>query len=295
MLLTDDSTVIFRVRGMLDFSCQLDISNEKQGQSAITRCFEGLRSKISSESLVFLVCNSPVLLWPNKGLQSTVEHLTEETPCRDIHQYITVEDGGSKKASKKKERKDASVVNLKLLMEVTEAGDGSAPSLCVLTRRQHCARMPVSVDCVLSANGFDPLQTVCRGLVGALRRQLLDMEDAVLRHRKGSSLLAPQAFHFPLPTPGNLITVVYPAGVAESQLLSLSVCSLQLWCSSEFSVFFTQVLHRKYGLPSDRPYFRRANAFHFPDEPYRDGYLRNPHAHLTPPSMEDSKVGTWDS
>uniref|UniRef100_A0AAY5EPD1 Ufm1-specific protease 2 n=1 Tax=Electrophorus electricus TaxID=8005 RepID=A0AAY5EPD1_ELEEL len=189
-----------------------------------------------------------------KGLQSTVEHLTEETPCRDIHQYITV-------------------VNLKLLMEVTEAGDGSAPSLCVLTRRQHCARMPVSVDCVLSANGFDPLQTVCRGLVGALRRQLLDMEDAVLRHRKGSSLLVPQAFHFPLPTPGNLITVVYPAGVAESQLLSER-----------------EVLHRKYGLPSDRPYFRRANAFHFPDEPYRDGYLRNPHAHLTPPSMEDSKL-----
>ncbi|KAK1792506.1 hypothetical protein P4O66_012435 [Electrophorus voltai] len=67
---------------------------------------------------------------------------------------------------------------------------------------------------------FALARSVCRGLVGALRRQLLDMEDAVLRHRKGSSLLAPQAFHFPLPTPGNLITVVYPAGVAESQLLS---------------------------------------------------------------------------
>uniref|UniRef100_A0A4W4GSQ0 UFSP2 second domain-containing protein n=1 Tax=Electrophorus electricus TaxID=8005 RepID=A0A4W4GSQ0_ELEEL len=127
-------------------------------------------------------------------------------------------------------------------------------------------------DILLGHFCFALARSVCRGLVGALRRQLLDMEDAVLRHRKGSSLLAPQAFHFPLPMPGNLITVVYPAGVAESQLLS----------------------EREYGLPSDRPCFRSANAFHFPDEPYRDGYLRNPHAHLTPPSMEDSKVGTWD-
>ncbi|XP_076870267.1 ufm1-specific protease 2 isoform X2 [Brachyhypopomus gauderio] len=274
MVVPENSAVIFRLRGVLDFTCQLDISNETQGRGAICRCFEELRSKVTSESLVLVVSSSSVLLWPNKGLQTTVEGLTQDTPCRDIQQYIEVEDGGSKKSSKKKDKKNSgpTMVNLKFLMEVTEAGGTSAPSLFVTTRQQHCVRMPLYVDCVLSANGHDTLQIVCSGLVGALCRQLGDMEEAVLRHRKGSSLLVPQVFHFQLPS-SHLVTAVYPAGVAERELLPER-----------------EELHRKYGLPSNRPCFRRSNAFHFPDEPYRDGYLRNPHTHLTPPTLEDSNL-----
>ncbi|KAL7841033.1 hypothetical protein SRHO_G00247240 [Serrasalmus rhombeus] len=159
MVLTENGSLIFRLRGVLEFSCLLDSSNETQGQSAICKSFQALRSRVSSESLVFTVCNSSLLLlWPNKGLQSTAEHLTEGTPCRDIQQYREAEDGGSKK-SKRKDKRDA----------------------------------------------------------------------------------GPE-------------------------------------------------LHGKYGLPSDRPHFRRANAFHFPDEAYKDGYLRNPHTRLTAPNVEEAKV-----
>ncbi|MEQ2189525.1 hypothetical protein GOODEAATRI_026131, partial [Goodea atripinnis] len=35
---------------------------------------------------------------------------------------------------------------------------------------------------------------------------------------------------------------------------------------------------------------RRANAYHFPNEPYKDGYLRNPHAVLTHPTLDNGKV-----
>ncbi|XP_072526084.1 ufm1-specific protease 2 [Salminus brasiliensis] len=276
MVHTEDSSLVFRLRGVLDLSCHLDSSNEKQGQAAISRSFQTLRSRVSSESLAFSLCNSPVLLWPNKGFRSTAENLAEGAPCRDLHQYIEAEDGGSRKTSKKKEKKDAgpTVVNLKLLLEVTESGDSGAPSLSTVTKAQHCARMPVCVDCVFSASGHDTLGRVCAGLVGALCSQLSDMEEAVLKYRKGTSLLVPQPFHFRLPEPpGLLVTVVYPAGVPDSQLLTAR-----------------EELHQKYGLPSDRPCFRRANAFHFPDEAYKDGYLRNPHAHLTPPSVEDAKL-----
>lgn len=38
------------------------------------------------------------------------------------------------------------------------------------------------------------------------------------------------------------------------------------------------------------PYFRRANAYHFPNEPYKDGYLRNPHLALTHPTLDNGKV-----
>lgn len=59
---------------------------------------------------------------------------------------------------------------------------------------------------------------MCTGLVEALNKQLADMEKVVLQYRKGSSFLVPQPFHFQLPEPAGLITVVYPAGVPDSQL-----------------------------------------------------------------------------
>lgn len=53
---------------------------------------------------------------------------------------------------------------------------------------------------------------------------------------------------------------------------------------------YLQELHGRFNLPLDRPYFRRANAYHFPNEPFTDGYLRNPHIHLNPPGIESSVV-----
>lgn len=54
--------------------------------------------------------------------------------------------------------------------------------------------------------------------MGALCSQLGDMEKVALRHMKGTALLIPQPFHFLLPAPVGLVTVVYPAGVPDSQL-----------------------------------------------------------------------------
>ena len=51
-----------------------------------------------------------------------------------------------------------------------------------------------------------------------------------------------------------------------------------------------QELHQQFELPNDWPYFRRATAYHFPIEPYKDGYLRNPHLVLTHPSLDNGKV-----
>ncbi|TRY84926.1 hypothetical protein DNTS_004023 [Danionella cerebrum] len=99
------------------------------------------------------------------------------------------------------------------------------------------------------------------------------MEEVVLQYRKGSSFLVPQPFHFLLPEPAGLSTVVYPAGVPDSQLQALR-----------------EALHKKFKLLTDRPYLRRANAFHFPDEVNKDGYLRNPHMYLNPPNIENAKL-----
>lgn len=52
----------------------------------------------------------------------------------------------------------------------------------------------------------------------ALTHQLCEMEKVTLDHMKGTTLLVPEPLHFLLPEPKGLVTVVYPAGVLDSQL-----------------------------------------------------------------------------
>lgn len=61
-------------------------------------------------------------------------------------------------------------------------------------------------------------------------------------------------------------------------------------CAFYFLLTCMQELHTLFNLPYDRPYLKRANAYHFPDEPYKDGYLRNPHLHLNSPGTESGMV-----
>ncbi|KTG00227.1 hypothetical protein cypCar_00025901 [Cyprinus carpio] len=206
MVHSEECDIIFRLKGILEFACQLDNPNDAQSQGTISKGFQGLQSKVSSKNIVLTVCNSPVLIWPNAGFQSNVESLTEASSCGDILQYIKSDDGGSKKSSKKKDKKKSgpTVVNMKLLFEVTEPAGNEAPSLIRVSTQQHCVKMPLPLDCVLSVTTDESLAT-------------------------------------------------------------------------------------RFKLPSDRPYLRRANAFHFPDAAYKDGYLRNPHIHLNPPNIEDAK------
>ena len=54
--------------------------------------------------------------------------------------------------------------------------------------------------------------------MGALSSQLCEMQTVTLQHMKETVVLVPQAFHFLLPEPTGLVTVIYTAGVPDSQL-----------------------------------------------------------------------------
>uniref|UniRef100_A0A3B4AEL0 Ufm1-specific protease 2 n=1 Tax=Periophthalmus magnuspinnatus TaxID=409849 RepID=A0A3B4AEL0_9GOBI len=236
-----DSSIILRVKGPLEFKCLFDKTDgDYMGVTkVISKTFEALCCSIKSESCVFTLCDGPVVIWPNKDVHISPEDITPNTPCQDEQESL------HKKSTKKKTKKCSgnTVVNLQLMMETTRPG---AP---------HSA------------------QVACLHLVEELSNQINEMKRVTLQHLKGTSILVPEPLHFLLPHPHGLVTVVYPAGVLDSQLQTAR-----------------QALHQKYDLPNDTPYFRRANAYHFPNEPYRDGYLRNPHLWLTHPTLENGKV-----
>ncbi|XP_012691310.2 ufm1-specific protease 2 [Clupea harengus] len=270
-----DSTVIFRVRGSLEFSCWLESSNVLQSQRSISKTFNDLRSKVREESLVFNICNSPVFLWPNQDCQATVGNVSASTPCGDLQKHIEVEDwnGGGRK--KRKDKKNVlTVIHLTLMTEVTVPAEENLPAPYLSTeKKRHALNMVLPVDCVISTAADESIGIVCEHLIGALCCQLSDMEKIVSQHMKGTAMPVPQLFHFMLPKPNGLVSVVYPANISDSQLES-----------------YRKELHKKYELAEDRPYFRRANAFQFPDQPYKDGYLRNPHEYLNHPNLEGANL-----
>ncbi|XP_032420176.1 ufm1-specific protease 2 [Xiphophorus hellerii] len=275
MVLADsESAVILRLRGPLDLKCLLDSIDVVPMQKTISRTFEALRLQVKSESCVLAVCNSPVLIWPNK---SVFEEITPDSPCEDILQFIQTDDQetSGKRSTKKKNKKgvSASVINLSLMMEATKPGPVSAPILTRTVHKSHllCATLPM--DCAIWSSCSDTIKDGCEQLMKALTRQLFEMEKVTLQCMKGTTLLVPEPLHFLLPEPNGLVTVVLPSGVPDKELEAQR-----------------RELHGQFELPDNRPFFRRANAYHFPNEPYKDGHLRNPHTVLTHPTLDNGKV-----
>ncbi|XP_059205896.1 ufm1-specific protease 2 isoform X1 [Centropristis striata] len=281
MVVTDsqssDMGTIIRVRGPLEFKCQLDSTDVRLMQRAISRTFEMLLSQVKSESCVLAVCDSPVIIWPKKSVYATPEEITPSTLCEDLHQWIQTDEQETvgKRSAKKKGKKSsaASVVNLRLMMEATKTGPLPAPILSRTAQNSHFLSTTLPMDCVVRTTSSDTIKDAFERLLEALTHQLCEMEKMTLQHMKGTTLLIPEPLHFLLPEPKGLVTVVYPAGVPDSQLETQR-----------------KELHQQFELPDDWPYFRRANSYHFPNEPYKDGYLRNPHLVLTHPTLDNGKV-----
>ncbi|KAJ8280908.1 hypothetical protein GJAV_G00060840 [Gymnothorax javanicus] len=265
--------IIFRLRGDLELTCHLDITDGPTVQQSLSEAFKGLCSKVRSENLVFFVRDSPLLIWPNKSVRIIPDEVKEGTPCKDIQHHIQTGEHG-KKFSKKKEYTTTTtrVINMDLMLEVTEPSQLSNTFFTSRIQRLHFLHMTLPMDCVAFVRMEETVGNVCGNLMGALCAQMEGMEEVVLQHVKGTGLILPQPFHFLLPEPARLVTVVYPAGVPDSRL-----------------ELTRKELHSRFQLPDDWPYFRLANAFHFPDEPYKDGRLRNPHTALNLPNMEGAK------
>ncbi|XP_064508715.1 ufm1-specific protease 2 isoform X5 [Pseudopipra pipra] len=265
--------ILFRIRGGLDLAFQLATTDEASTKKALGYVFSDLANKLSSEVLVLRICHSSVYVWPNNGM-TTVPDLTDESACKEITRFIQFDqdDETKRKPGKKKDKKlqdTQQIVNVDLMLEMTSSLAALAPVIERENKEHHYINMTLPVDVVVSVSPEETWGKVQNLLVKAIHGQLDDMERCIMKYVKGTSIVVPEQFHFMLPGKNHLVTISYPTGISDDQLES-----------------YRKELHGLYNLPCDRPYFKRANAYHFPDEPYKDGYLRNPHVHLNSPGME---------
>ncbi|NXU55570.1 UFSP2 protease, partial [Turnix velox] len=267
--------ILFRIRGGLDLAFQLATTNEASTKKALGYVFSDLANKLSSDVLVLRIRHSSVYVWPNSGV-NTIPELTDDDPCKEIRRYIQFDqdDETKRKLGKKKDKKlQDAIINVDLMLEMTSPLEALAPVIEKENKEHHYINMTLPVDVVVSISPEEPWGNVQSLLVEAIHRQLTDMESCIMRYKKGTSIVVPEPFHFMLPGKNDLVTISYPMGISDDQLES-----------------YRKELHGLFGLPCDRPYFKRANAYHFPDEPYKDGYLRNPHLHINSPGAEPGMV-----
>ncbi|XP_065803579.1 ufm1-specific protease 2 isoform X1 [Muntiacus reevesi] len=278
MVISETMDILFRIRGGLDLAFQLATPNEIFIKNALKHVLSDLSTKLSSNALVFRICQSSVYIWPNSDMNTIPGELTDSSACKNIMRFIQFEpeEGAKRKFMKKKDKKLSEthqIVNIDLMLEVSTPLAAVTPIIERESGGHHYVSMTLPVDAVLSVAPEETWGKVRKLLVDAIHNQLTDMEKCILKYMKGTSIVVPEPLHFLLPGEKNLVTISYPSGIPDGQLQA-----------------YRKELHDVFNLPHDRPYFKRSNAYHFPDEPYKDGYIRNPHTYLNPPNIETGMV-----
>ncbi|XP_059541654.1 ufm1-specific protease 2 isoform X2 [Myotis daubentonii] len=277
-VVSETMDILFRIRGGLDLAFQLATANDIFIQKALKHVLSDLSAKLSSNALVFRIRHSSVYVWPNSDMNTIPGELTDSSACKTLLRFIQFEqeEDTKRKFMRKKDKKLSDVhqvVNIDLMLEMSTSQTAVTPVIEREIGEHHYVTMTLPVDAVLPVAPKEAWGEVRKLLVDAIHNQLTDMEKCILKYMKGTSIVVPEPLHFLLPGRKNLVTISYPSGIPDGQLQA-----------------YREELHDLFSLPHDRPYFKRSNAYHFPDEPYQDGYIRNPHAYLSPPNMETGMV-----
>uniref|UniRef100_G3MNT2 Probable Ufm1-specific protease 2 n=1 Tax=Amblyomma maculatum TaxID=34609 RepID=G3MNT2_AMBMU len=150
---------------------------------------------------------------------------------------------------------------------VEACGKAYTPVIHYQRRVFQSSSVVLPLDVVATVGVDDPVPDVIDLLAQELANQVDQMVCCIARFSKAGSVCSAEPFHFWPAECGHWITVVYPSGIPQDSLIS---------CRRE--------LHRLLLLPEDRPYFRKTNAYAFPDDLASEPYLRNVHVGLSPPT-----------
>lgn len=74
--------LLFRIRGGFDLAFQLAPPKEMFIKNALRQVLSDLTARLSSDALVFRICNSSVYLWPNSDVNTG--ELADSSACKDL-------------------------------------------------------------------------------------------------------------------------------------------------------------------------------------------------------------------
>uniref|UniRef100_A0A8C5Y6U0 Ufm1-specific protease 2 n=1 Tax=Microcebus murinus TaxID=30608 RepID=A0A8C5Y6U0_MICMU len=254
MGISETMDILFRIRGGLDLAFQLATANELFIKKALKHVLSDLSTKLSSNALVFRICHSSVYIWPNSDINTIPGELTDSSACKNVMRFIQFEqeEDIKRKFMRKKDKKLSDMHQIVNIDLMLEMSTSQA-AVTPIIERENGGHHYVNMTLPVDA--------------------VISVAPEETWGKVRTSIVVPEPLHFLLPGQKSLVTISYPSGIPDGQLQA-----------------YRKELHDLFNLPHDRPYFKRSNAYHFPDEPYKDGYIRNPHTYLNPPNIETGMI-----
>lgn len=252
-------TCSVRARARVLFSFEMDadaVYLKKNLEVAADR----LKKKFLPDVVAFQLDGSNILL-RRDSTEKTIQGLVDQSG-----------DSGRKRRSKD-DAVTQEVLNLTILSQTTgeAAMEGCGTTCTPVVHYQKkvfkSASALLQLDIVATVNRSDAVSKVVPLLAEELCNQIDQMANCMSKFSKADKICVPEAYHFWPPECGHWVTVFYPADVSDADLSA-----------------YRRELHRLLLLRCDRPHFRRANRYAFPEDVAADPYLRNTHVGLSTPS-----------
>ncbi|KAJ8028259.1 Ufm1-specific protease 2 [Holothuria leucospilota] len=276
------STLIYlRLRGSIRVN--FTYSSSDDFHEACENAFGAWRERLQSHQVTFRLDGTNLLFGFNER-GPTISGSSAKTVA-DVMKHAQEDEGEGdvlsrkKKSGSKKDKLKEKVIDFNLLFKTGPPSKDENLKFIVPTVQYETFDQKVkSVSLNLPLAIHVPLSTDRRAVTisGHLQRGLLNqlraMEVCIKNHYETHGVRNVTPYLFKIPSHCHLVTVVYPDGVSEDELES-----------------FRKELHVRHMLATDRPYFRRLNAFVFPQD-RRDVYLTNTHEGLPPSGVEDGEV-----
>ncbi|KAL8569277.1 hypothetical protein ACOMHN_029898 [Nucella lapillus] len=263
----DAEQVIFRIQARLPMQLQLDNSQptdiEVWGEK-MNKVFSNLEAAVLSGCYMYRFRNTCVFLSESCAIGA------KSKTCTVKHLYDTLNADADSPGHKKNASRQAPVL-VDLYQKVSGETDHfawpvCAPAVLARTGSFRFLQLTLPLDVVVEVDGRRKVEGVQEIFSTAVTAQLQAMQNCLTLHRsKENEFYTPEPFHFAIPHRHTCVTVVYPRGITEKNLMKRRQC-----------------LHEKMCLGLNKPVFRRANARLFPGQRAEGGYLINPHLGLPP-------------
>ncbi|XP_037277005.2 UFM1 specific peptidase 2 [Rhipicephalus microplus] len=249
-------TCTVRARASLMMPFEID-PDPKFLQQNLEVAASRIKRRLAAEVLSFQLDGTEVLMRRNSS-EKALSDLVDQSG-----------DGSKQRRLKNTQR----ILSFAVLVQCTgepamdACGKSCTPVIHYQRRTFKSCSVVLPLDVVATVGVEDPVADVVDLLAQELVNQVDQLVCCISRFSKGDSVCSAQPFHFWPAKCGHWVTVVYPDGVSQENLLP-----------------YRRELHRLLLLPEDQPHFRKSNVYAFPDDLASEPYLRNVHVGLNPPS-----------
>ncbi|KAL5012831.1 hypothetical protein ScPMuIL_011382 [Solemya velum] len=264
--------VILRTQCSLPLSFTYEAGGWKENlESEIT----DLSQKIMSSHTVYHLQTSSVILCQEKII-GIPEGKANEFVSQDLYNCLQSEDIGRNKKRRGKHNFE-DTLHLGLYMQI-DGEDSSGMPLCApivqhKTETFQVVEITLPLDVVTVVSPQMPIGKLSERVSSCIVKQLDAMKDCICKYHQGKQFFIPESYQFKPFGLGALLNVVYPHGITETDLQPQR-----------------KKLHETLCLSLERPSFKRANVYRFPEDRLGESYLINPHVGLNPSGVKSGKV-----